>query len=162
MLISDKNTHPIEISTSTLVVNSTNALQYLYNADSAYSAGDGKLMNNNNRVISSLIQKYEERFELNNVQFYLKITPVRDNNPINTRPILTRLSSPSNANEIPLDLKILGEEKIGFEAKVKLQYENNNQEFTCDGAHQFYHQTTGGKWISYSFRCDFKGFKKWS
>ena len=63
-LVSDKNTHPIEISTSTLVVNSVNALQYLYNSDSAYSTGDGKLMNNNNSVISSLIQKYKERFEL--------------------------------------------------------------------------------------------------
>ena len=79
----------------------------------------------------------------NNVQFYLKITPVRDNNPINTRPILTRLTSPTNSNEIPLNLKILGEKDIGFEVKVKLQYENNNQEFTCDGSHQFYHQRTG-------------------
>ena len=143
LIISDKNIHPIEISTSTLIVNSANALQYLYNVNSAYSTGDGKLLNNNNDLISSVLQKYKNQFDLNNIQFHLKATPVKGDAVISTRPILTRPYFPTDSNEIPSDLTILGEAGIGFEVRVKLQYENNNQEFTCDGAHQFHHQTTG-------------------
>ena len=142
-IISDVSTYPIEISTSVLFVNSANALQYLYNSDSAYSTGDGKLISTNNGLMSSMYQKYKERFGLDNIQFYVKITPLRDGVAITTRPILTRPRFPTNSNEIPLDLIIQGDENIGFEIKVKLKYELNGQNFNCEGMHKFRHQRTG-------------------
>ena len=56
-IISDKNTYPIEVFTSVLIVNSANALQYLYNSDSAYSTGDGKHTSTNNGLMYSIYQK---------------------------------------------------------------------------------------------------------
>ena len=158
-IISDRNTHPIEVSTSTLIVNSTNVLQYLYNADPAYSTGDGKLLNNNNGLISSVLQKYKEQFDLSNIELYLKITPVKGNTVISTMPVLTRPYFLANSNEISSDLTILGEAGIGFEVRVKLQYESNNQEFTCDGAHQFHHQTTGESGNPTALDVTLKGLK---
>ena len=143
LIISDKNTHPIEISTSVLIVNSVNALQYLYNADVAYSTGDGKEINPNNGLVSSLFQKYKQQFDLDDIEFHVKIVPVRDNTVITTRPILTRPRFPENSNEIPTDLQISGEEGVGFEISVKLAYKQNGQDFTCDGSHRFIHQMTG-------------------
>ena len=142
-IISDKNTYPVEVATSVLLVNSANALQYLYNSDSAYSTGNGKHIDANNGLMSSIYQKYKERFGLDNIQFYVKITPLKDSAAITTRPILTRSRFPTNSNEIPSDLTILGDENIEFEIKVKLKYESNGQNFNCDGMHKFQHQMTG-------------------
>ena len=137
ILISDKSLHPIEISTSTLVVNSINALQYLYNSDPDYSTNDGK------NVSSSIYKKYEERFKLDNMQFYVKITPVKDNTVLSVRPILTRPRFPQKSNAISSDLTILGETDVGFEVKAQLKYQTNQQNFSCDAKRRFYHQMTG-------------------
>ena len=137
ILISDKSLHPIEISTSTLVVNSINALQYLYNSDPDYSTNNGK------NVSSSSYKKYEERFKLDNIQFYVKITPVQDNTVLNVRPILTRPRFPQKSNAISSDLTILGEMDVGFEVKAQLEYQTNQQNFSCDAKRRFYHQMTG-------------------
>ena len=137
ILISDKSLHPIEISTSTLIVNSINALQYLYNSDPDYSTNDGK------NVSSSIYKKYEERFKLDNIQFYVKITPVKDNTVLSVRPILTRPRFPQKSNAISSDLTILGEMDVGFEVKAQLEYQTNQQNFSCDAKRRFYHQMTG-------------------
>ena len=143
LIISDKSTHPVEISTSTLIVNSINALQYLYNSDAAYSIGDGKSISGNSGLMSSLLQKYKDQFDLSNTQFYIKIVPIKNGAVINTRPILTRPRFPTNSNEIASDLTILGETDIAFEVQAKLEYEHNDQEFTCDSRRRFSHQMTG-------------------
>ena len=143
LIISDKSLHPIEISTSTLIVNSINALQYLYNSDPAYSIGDGKDISSSSGLMSSLLQKYKDQFDLDNIQFYVKITPLRNSAIITTRPILTRPRFLINSNEISSDLTILGDENIEFEIKVKLKYVHNGQNFDCEGMHKFRHQMTG-------------------
>ena len=158
-IISDKSTHPIEISTSTLIVNSVNALQYLYNSDAAYSTGDGKNISTGSGLMSSLLQKYKDQFNLGNIEFYVKIVPIKDGAIINTRPILTRPRFPANSNEIASDLKILGETGVGFEIKAKLEYEHNDQEFTCDSSRQFYHQMTGASGDPMALDVTLKGLK---
>ena len=158
-IISDKNTYPIETSTSVLIVNSANVLQYLYNSDPAYSTGDGKHISANNGLMSSIYQKYKERFGLDNIQFYVKITPLKDSAVITTRPILTRPRFPTNSNEIPLSLNILGDENIEFEIKVKLKYESNGQNFNCDGMHKFRHQMTGESGDVKALNVDLKALK---
>ena len=155
-IISDVSTYPIEISTSVLFVNSANALQYLYNSDSAYSTGDGKLISANNGLMSSMYQKYKERFGLDNIQFYVKITPLQDSAVITTRPILTRPRFPTNSNEIPSDLIIQGDDDIEFETKVKLKYELNGQNFNCEGMHKFRHQRTGESGDTGTLNVDLK------
>ena len=151
---------PVEISTSTLLVNSINALQYLYNSDPAYSTGDGKHISASNELMSSSIYNYKQRFNLDNIQFYVKIMPIKNDAIITTRPVLTRPRFPVNSNAIPSDLHILGDKDITFEIKVKLKYELNGQEFTCDGMHRFHHQMTGkGDGVVKALNVDLKALK---
>ena len=66
----------IEIGTSVMLVNSVNALQYLYNSDPAgYSSG--KTMNiPAGGMVSEMLKKYKKRFDLKDVQFGIKIYPM--------------------------------------------------------------------------------------
>ena len=83
--------HPtglFELGTTALLINSVNALQYLYNADSAYfdvgnssrpkswlgKRYEAKAMSSG--MISEILGKYEKRFNLENVELYIRIVPI--------------------------------------------------------------------------------------
>ena len=71
-----------KVGTSVLLVNSVNFLQYLYNSDPDFFTGDGKqfLINDTSNInkerIAFLWQEYLKKYNLKNVQFYIKINPV--------------------------------------------------------------------------------------
>ena len=145
------NTYPYDLSTSVLLVNSVNALQYLYNSDNRFftdNAGKGKKYTSGSMSIggiSELLKKYEDRFNLEDMEFYVKIAPIdlttneemtSPSNKILTRP---RFHNPKGALLIPA-LNVLGDENAGFEITVMLKYEREDQEYTCDASHRFSHQ----------------------
>ena len=141
-------TYPFEISTSTLIVNSVNALQYLYNSDNGFfteNSGKGKMYTSNSGEISTLLKSYKDRFDLEPIKFYVKIAPIdlttdkaMTSPPSNilTRP---RIHNPQNALISP-DLDVLGDPNIGFEITVNLEYTQNDQVYECNAMHRFTHQ----------------------
>ena len=82
------NTDPIEISTSVLIVNSVNALQYLYNSDPEFftgHSGKGRLFGTSDL---SALEKYKQDSDLKDIAFYLKISPVN----LETNEVITQSS----------------------------------------------------------------------
>ena len=144
-------TYPYEISTSVLIVNSVNALQYLYNSDNGFfteNGGKGKMYAvnaMNSGEMSSILEKYAGQFDLENIKFYIKVTPIdiQTEREMASPPsqILTRPGF-HNPDGIQLSsaLRILGDPDIGFEITVMLKYDRNDQEYTCDASHRFSHQ----------------------
>ncbi len=144
-------TYPFDISTSTLIVNSVNALQYLYNSDNGFfteNSGDGKMytvngMNSGNMF--SILEKYGDQFDLENLKFYIKISPInlQTEKPIASPPskILTRprFHNPQGAQLSPA-LNVLGDPEIGFEITIMLKYNRNDQGYRCNASHRFAHQ----------------------
>ena len=76
------DTYPFDLSTFVLIVNSVNALQYLYNSDNSFFTGNAKKGNKytssgmSSGAISEMLKKYEDDFDLENLEFYIKITPI--------------------------------------------------------------------------------------
>ena len=137
--------YPFEISTAVLIVNSVNALQYLYNSNNGFFTEKGKMYTNNDGEISKMLEMYKNQFNLEDIKFYIRVAPINlqteeevasPPSKILTRP---RFHNPQNAQLSPA-LKVLGDPDIGFEIKVTLEYERNNQEYTCDASHRFSHQ----------------------
>ena len=140
-VISDKNTYPIEIASSVLLVNFVNALQYLYNADADYSTGDGKQITGTDGLLASLLSRYKKQKKLKKTDLYIKITPVKGNGKtLSQRPIFTRPKFTANSNAIPSDLIIQGEDDVGFEVKAKVTYQYNDHTLNCEGSKRFFHQ----------------------
>ena len=120
------DTYPFDLSTSVLIVNSVNALQYLYNSDNSFFTGNAKKGNKytssgmSSGAISEMLKKYEDDFDLENLEFYIKITPIdlTTNEEMTSPPsqILTRprFHNPSGASLTPA-LNVLGDEDAGFE-----------------------------------------------
>ncbi len=164
-IIKSSSSTEIEIGTSAMLVNSVNALQYLYNSDPLYSTGPKgkKLTNIPEGVVSKMLKAYSGRFNLKDVSFYVKITPIdlKTNEPIQNLNnacqithyngteyvsqscpqsgyILTRphFGTVPNGSEIPSNLKIIGNPDIGFEIKVSFEYKQN---LSCDMIHRFSH-----------------------
>ena len=161
VLIGD--TYPYDISTSTLIVNSVNALQYLYNSDNDFftaNGGKGKKYTtstiNSSGDMSSLLKKYEDQFDLEDIEFYIKISPIDlQTNQVMTSPpsqILTRprFRNPDNVTVTPA-LNVLGNENVGFEIRALLKYEREDQEYECEGSRRFTHQikpiTRKAQWL---------------
>ena len=74
-LIRRVNPSLIETSTSVLLINFVNALQYLYNSDpNGYFSAHGK----EEVTMSHLetLKEYKKRFDLKNIKFYMKISPL--------------------------------------------------------------------------------------
>ena len=141
-------TYPFEISTSTLIVNSVNALQYLYNSDNGFfteNSGKGKMYTSNSGEISTLLKGYEDRFDLENIKFYIRVAPIdltTDKAMASPPPkILTRprIHNAQNALISPA-LDVLGDPDIGFEITVNLEYTQNDQVYECNAMHRFTHQ----------------------
>ena len=174
---------PVELGTPVLITNSVNALQYLYNSNKNFFTGNGgkgekyTSSSMSDDLMSKALSKYENRFNLEDAELYIKIAPVdlktdkvmsaysdiecyktaydgtklvprsygcpknsSGHTLVFTRP---RLLLPSDANlkkQMTEGLVLVGNEDIGFEIKVKLKYEQNNQEFSCDAMHRFDHQ----------------------
>ena len=148
------STYPFDLSTSVLLVNSVNALQYLYNSDNGFfteNGGMGKMYTldainpMSDGELSSLWEQYKDRFDLEDLKFYIKVAPIdlTTNEEMTSPPsqILTRprFHNPDNAFLSPA-LNILGDENIGFEITVMLKYTRDNQEYTCEANQRFYHQ----------------------
>ena len=141
------DSYPYDISTAVLIVNSVNALQYLYNSDNGFNSGSKGKMHTagGNGNMSNLLKKYEDQFDLAGMKFYIKVTPIdlQTEEEVASPPsqILTRprIHNPQNVL-LPSALEVLGDPDIGFEIKVTLEYERNNQEYTCDASHRFAHQ----------------------
>ena len=82
------STNPPELGTSALIINSVNTLQYLYNSDPAYfdvaDSGNpeqwlGKkyeASSMSSGVISEVLQKYKEKFDLKDLEFYMRVVPI--------------------------------------------------------------------------------------
>ena len=176
------NTDPLELGTSVLIISSVNALQYLYNSNKNFftgNSGKGEKYTSSSMsddLISKALSKYENKFNLENAEFYIKISPVdlktdkvmstysdikcykttyngtalvpqpytcptdSGHTLVLTRPRLMLPSHPYLKSQITEDLVLVGNENIGFEIKVKLKYEQNDQEFICDAMHRFNHQ----------------------
>ena len=138
-------TYPFEISTSTLIVNSVNALQYLYNSESGFFTVKGKMYTNSGGQISSVLKKHKDQFDLKDIKFYIRIAPInlQTEKEVTSPPskILTRprFHNPQKVKLSPA-LKVLGDPDIGFEIKVTLEYTRSDQEYTCDAMHRFTHQ----------------------
>ena len=137
--------YPFQISTAVLIVNSVNALQYLYNSDNGFFTSKGKMYTSNGGLMSSVLEKYKNQFHLENIKFYIRVAPINlqteeemtsPPSKILTRP---RIYNPQGATLSPA-LDVLGDPDIGFEIKVTLEYERNDQEYTCDASHRFSHQ----------------------
>ena len=145
------DTYPFDISTSVLLVNSVNALQYLYNSDNGFftaNGGKGKkytVSAMSSGSMSSVLEKYANRFDLEDVIFYIKIAPIDlQTNKVMISPpshILTRprFHNPSSVTVSPA-LNVLGDQEIGFEITAMLKYKREDQEYTCNGMHRFTHQ----------------------
>ena len=138
-------TYPFEISTSTLIVNSVNALQYLYNSDNGFFTGKGKMYTSNNGEISTLLKSYEDRFDLANIKFYIKIAPIDlTEEKVMTSPPPKILTRPrfhnSGTAKLSPALSVLGDDNIGFEITVNLEYTQSDQDYTCNAMHRFSHQ----------------------
>ena len=145
------DTYPFDISTSVLLVNSVNALQYLYNSDNGFftaNGGKGKkytVSAMSSGSMSSVLEKYANRFDLEDVNFYIKIAPIDlQTNKVMISPpshILTRprFHNPSSVTVSPA-LNVLGDQEIGFEITAMLKYKREDQEYTCNGMHRFTHQ----------------------
>ena len=145
------DTYPYDLSTSVLLVNSVNALQYLYNLDNRFFTDNAKKGikytsgSMSSGTISEILKKYEDDFDLENLEFYIKIAPIDlKTNEEMTSPlskILTRprFHNPQGAVLSPA-LNVLGNEDAGFEITVMLKYERNDQEYTCNAMHRFSHQ----------------------
>ena len=145
------DTYPYDISTSVLLVNSVNALQYLYNSDNGFfteNGGKGKkytVSAMSSGGMSSVLEKYVKQFDLEDVSFYIKIAPIDlQTNKVMISPpshILTRprFHNPSSVTVSPA-LNVLGDQEIGFEITAMLKYEREDQEYTCNGMHRFTHQ----------------------
>ena len=169
-LIQRVNPSIIKISTSVLLINFVNALQYLYNSNpSGYTSGDGLPI-----TMSDLetLKSYKEKFDLQapDIQFYMKISPVdlKENMKLNTdikcqksqhngsgydisdyfcptkgskRLIITRPRFHNpDGMSILPNVQIVGNPNIGFELKVLVKYTLNEQDFSCEGMHLFSHQ----------------------
>ena len=144
------DTYPYDLSTSVLIVNSVNALQYLYNSDNGFFTGNAKKGNKytsgsmSSGAISEVLKKYEDDFDLEDLEFYIKITPIdlTTNEEMTSPPsqILTRprFHNPSGASLTPA-LNVLGDEDAGFEIAVTLKYKSDDQEYTCNAMHRFSH-----------------------
>ena len=141
------DSYPYDISTAVLIVNSVNALQYLYNSDNGFNSGSKGKMHTagGNGNMSNLLKKYEDQFDLAGMKFYIKVTPIdlQTEEEVASPPsqILTRprFHNPQGAQLSPA-LTVLGDPEVGFEIKVTLEYERGNQEYTCDASHRFTHQ----------------------
>ena len=141
-------TYPFEISTSTLIVNSVNALQYLYNSDNGFfteNSGMGKMYTSNSGEISTLLKSYEDRFDLENIKFYIRVAPIdlTEEKTMTSPPpkILTRPRfHKSDGVQLSPALEVLGDPEIGFEITVNLEYTQSDQDYTCDASHRFAHQ----------------------
>ena len=144
-------TYPYDLSTSSLIVNSVNALQYLYNTDSAFftaNSGKGKKYTSGSMsgdIISKMIKKYEKQFDLDNMTFFIKVSPIdltteeylaSPSSQILTRP---QFRNPQGGTLSP-SLNVLGNENIGFGIKVTLEYTDEGQDYNCDATHRFSHQ----------------------
>ena len=76
------STDPPELGTSVFLINSVNALQYLYNSNKNFftgHSGKGEKYTSSSMsrdVISEALNKYESKFNLENAEFYIKIAPV--------------------------------------------------------------------------------------
>ena len=72
------DSYPYDISTAVLIVNSVNALQYLYNSDNGFNSGSKGKMHTagGNGNMSNLLKKYEDQFDLAGMKFYIKVTPI--------------------------------------------------------------------------------------
>ena len=140
------DSYPYDISTAVLIVNSVNALQYLYNSDNGFNSGKGKMHTaGGSGDMSKLLKKYKDQFDLAGMKFYIKVTPINlqteeevasPPSQILTRP---RFHNPQDAQLSPA-LTVLGDTEVGFEIKVTLEYERDGQEYTCDASHRFAHQ----------------------
>ena len=147
------STYPFEVSTSALLVNFVNALQYLYNADNGFftdNGGKGKdytLSTISNGVIADQLKKYQKRFDLDesSIKLYIKISPIdlTTGNEMSSPPskILTRprFHNPQNVSRTPA-LNVLGSENISFDMSVTLEYTQNDQDYNCSVMHRFSHQ----------------------
>ena len=141
-------TYPFEISTSTLIVNSVNALQYLYNSDNGFfteNSGKGKRYTSNSGEISTLLKGYDDRFDLENIKFYVKVAPIdlTEEKEMTSPPpqILTRPRFHNSGNaQLSPALDVLGDDNIGFEITVNLEYTQNDQVYECNAMHRFSHQ----------------------
>ena len=142
-----ENTYPVQISTSVLIVNFVNALQYLYNVDNSFSSGMGieyNLSTMHDGAILEALKRYQEKFDLDSssIKLYIKIAPIDlDSGSYLTSPkILTRprFSNPHNVSISPA-FNVLGDDNIGFEIKMTLKYTRENQEYSCDAMHRFSH-----------------------
>ena len=145
------DTYPYDISTSTLIVNSVNALQYLYNSDNGFFTENGGMGKKytvsamNSGGMSSVLEKYVNQFNLEDVNFYIKIAPIdlQTNQEMTSPPshILTRprFHNPDGLT-ISSALNVLGDPEIGFEITAMLKYKREDQEYTCNGMHRFTHQ----------------------
>ena len=148
------STYPFDLSTSVLLVNSVNALQYLYNSDNSFltdNSGMGKMYTldainpMSDGELSSLWEQYKDRFDLEDLKFYIKVAPMdlTTNEEMSSPPsqILTRprFHNPNSAVLSPA-LNILGDENIGFGITVMLKYTRDNQEYTCEANQRFSHQ----------------------
>ena len=145
------DTYPYDISTSIMIVNSVNALQYLYNADNGFFTDNGGMGKDymvsamSSGDMSSVLEKYVKQFDLEDVKFYIKIAPIdlqtnqEMSSPLShilTRP---RFHNPDSVAVSPA-LNVLGDPEIGFEITAMLTYKREDQEYTCNGMHRFTHQ----------------------
>ena len=150
------DTYPYDLSTSVLIVNSVNALQHLYNSDNGFftdPSGIGKmytLSSMSDGVISEALKKYQEKFDLDSssIKFYIKIAPIdlTTNDVLSSHPnkILTRprFYNPQNMSISPaFNVVGVSRDDIGFEIKVTLEYNRDDQKYSCDAMHRFSHQS---------------------
>ena len=145
------STYPFDISTSMLIINSVNALQYLYNSDNGFlteNSGKGKMYTVNamdSGQMSSILEKYGDQFDLEDIRFYIKVAPIdlktekemtSPPNKIITRPRFGK----AQHGQLSSALEVLGDPDIGFEITLTLKYDRNDQEYACDASHRFSHQ----------------------
>ena len=186
------STHPYDLSTSTLLVNSVNALQYLYNSDNEFFTdnddmgkkytleGVSKMVDGSE--MASLWEQYKDRFDLEDINFYIKVAPIylTTNEEMPSPPrnncslpldgtctpsqILTRPRFHNEGFTITPDLNILGHDNIGFEITVMLKYTRDDQEYTCNAKQRFSHQgkivtkqkTAQEEWLTINFLTGLK------
>ncbi len=191
-VVSNTNQVVLESSSSVLLINSVNFLQYLYNKDPQFFKGnnglgkkfviDDSLSTLTDDRMHSLWYKYRRQYNLQNMSYYIKITPVRlprnellenynditcykiyyeggvfktatyncPRHPSDSshKLILTspRLSTPASTQRMISSNNhfrsyYLGNNDLGFQFKVKLKYEKNGQEMSCESMRIFSHQT---------------------
>ena len=126
LIISSNSSQEVEIGTSVMLINSVNAMQYLYNSDHGYATdngGKGKVMTLNDGFMSEMLKKYKDRFDLKDVRFYTEITPVdlKTNKPIDNPHLVecqkikyngTKYTTPTNY-PCPNNTKVLTRPRFG-------------------------------------------------